>query len=42
LVTFPDDDDRQRLVDLTRTMPRGTIRKMVREIGGLKPTKKPS
>lgn len=31
LVTFPDHDDRQRLVDLTRRMTPGTIRRLLRE-----------
>jgi len=31
LVTFPDMDDRQKLIDATRSLPRGTIRKMLKE-----------
>jgi transcriptional regulator with XRE-family HTH domain len=31
LVTFPDEDDRQRLVDRTRHLPAGTIRKLLKE-----------
>jgi transcriptional regulator with XRE-family HTH domain len=32
LVTFPDEDDRQRLVDQTRRLSKGTIRKLLREM----------
>ncbi len=31
LVTFPDEDDRARLVDRTRGMTRGTVRRLLRE-----------
>jgi transcriptional regulator with XRE-family HTH domain len=31
LVTFPDEDERQRLIDATRRMSRGTIRKILKE-----------
>ena len=31
LVTFVDQDDRQRLVDRTRTLSKGTVRKLLRE-----------
>ena len=31
LVTSPDEDDRQRLVDQTRRLSRGTIRKLLKE-----------
>jgi transcriptional regulator with XRE-family HTH domain len=31
LVTFPEDSPRQRLVDLTREMNQGTIRRLVRD-----------
>jgi len=31
LVTFPDEDDRQRLIDATRRMSRGAIRKILKE-----------
>ncbi|HQP38751.1 MAG TPA: helix-turn-helix domain-containing protein [Polyangiaceae bacterium] len=31
LVTFPEDDDRQRLVDATRSLPKGTIRKLLKD-----------
>ncbi|MCC6898775.1 MAG: helix-turn-helix transcriptional regulator [Polyangiaceae bacterium] len=34
LVTFPEDSPRQRLVDLTRGMKPGTIRRLVREAEG--------
>jgi transcriptional regulator with XRE-family HTH domain len=34
LVTFPDSADRHALVDLTRTMKVGTIRRLVREARG--------
>ena len=33
LVTFPERDERQALVDRTRHMPRGTVRKLLREMG---------
>jgi transcriptional regulator with XRE-family HTH domain len=32
LVTFPDQDDRQRLVDRTRRLSKGTIKKLLREM----------
>jgi len=32
LVTFPEVDDRQRVVDLTRSLPKGPLRKLVREL----------
>ncbi len=32
LVTFPAEDERQALVDRTRHMPRGTVRKMLNEL----------
>ena len=32
LVTFPEQDDRQRLVDRTRQLSKGTIRKLLREM----------
>ena len=32
LVTFPDEGDRQRLVDRTRQLSKGTIRKLLREM----------
>jgi transcriptional regulator with XRE-family HTH domain len=31
LVTFPEEDERQRLIDATRRMSRGTIRKILKE-----------
>nr|WP_169508736.1 helix-turn-helix transcriptional regulator [Polyangium aurulentum] len=31
LVTFPDEDERQRLIDATRRMSRGAIRKILKE-----------
>jgi transcriptional regulator with XRE-family HTH domain len=31
LVTFPEDDERQALVDATRTFRKGTIRRLLRE-----------
>jgi hypothetical protein len=34
LVTFPDDSSRHKLVDLTRHMAAGTIRRLVRDAGG--------
>ena len=37
LVTFPDDSDRQRLVVLTRTLPPGTIRKLLKELASKGP-----
>jgi len=37
LVTFPDAGDRQRLVELTRTLPKGTIRKLLKECQATKP-----
>lgn len=40
LVTFPDEDDRQRLVDLIRQLPKGTIRKLLKECEGGKPGRK--
>ncbi|MDI1481732.1 helix-turn-helix transcriptional regulator [Polyangium sp. y55x31] len=32
LLTFPDQGDRQKLVDLTRHLGRGTIRKLLKDI----------
>lgn len=32
LVTFPADSERQLLVDQTRRMPKGTVRKLLREM----------
>ncbi|WP_437972242.1 helix-turn-helix transcriptional regulator [Sorangium sp. So ce260] len=32
LVTFPEDDDRQKLIDRTRSFSRGTLRKLVKEL----------
>jgi transcriptional regulator with XRE-family HTH domain len=32
LVTFPDESDRQRLVDRTRRLSKGTIKKLLREM----------
>lgn len=32
LLVFPDQDDRQKLVDRTRRLPKGSIRKLLREI----------
>lgn len=32
LVTFPDEGDRQKLVDRTRRLSKGTIRKLLREM----------
>ncbi len=37
VVTFPADDDRQRLVDATRSLPKGTIRKLLKELETTKP-----
>jgi DNA-binding XRE family transcriptional regulator len=34
LLTFPEESPRQRLVDLTRQMSPGTIRRLVRDAGG--------
>lgn len=34
LFTFPDESPRQRLVDVTRTMKLGTIRRILRDAGG--------
>lgn len=31
LVTFPDEDDRQRLVDRTRRMTKGAIRRLLKD-----------
>jgi transcriptional regulator with XRE-family HTH domain len=33
LVTFPDEDDRQRLVDCTRRVARGPLRKILNDLG---------
>jgi hypothetical protein len=33
LVTFPDEDDRQRLVDRMRKVARGPIRKILNDLG---------
>jgi transcriptional regulator with XRE-family HTH domain len=33
LVTFPEDSPRQRLVDLTRKMKAGTVRRILKEVG---------
>jgi len=32
LVTFPERDERQRLVDRTRSLPRGTLKKLAKEL----------
>lgn len=32
LICFPDEDERQRLIDLTRNVPRGAIRRFAHEI----------
>lgn len=32
LVTFPDEDERQRLIDSTRRLPKGTIRKLLKDM----------
>lgn len=32
LVTFPDESERQLLVDETRRLPKGTVRKLLREM----------
>jgi transcriptional regulator with XRE-family HTH domain len=37
LVTFPDEDDRQRLVDRTRSLTKGAVRRLLRDTT---PTKK--
>jgi transcriptional regulator with XRE-family HTH domain len=40
LVTFPEADDRQRLVDGTRLLPAGSIRRILKDIhprGGQRP-----
>lgn len=46
LLTFPDQGDRQKLVDLTRHLGRGTIRKLLKDIlqdmGPLESTKEPA
>jgi transcriptional regulator with XRE-family HTH domain len=34
LVTFPEESPRQQLVDLTRQMKPGTIRRLIRDAGG--------
>jgi transcriptional regulator with XRE-family HTH domain len=31
LLTFPEDSERQRLVDLTRSMKQGTVRRLIRD-----------
>lgn len=31
LLTFPDDSERQQLVDLTRSMKQGTVRRLIRD-----------
>ena len=36
LVTFPEDGPRQALIELTRTMTTGTIRKLLKELGAKK------
>ena len=36
LVTFPDDGPRQALIDRTRAVPAGTIRKLLKELGAKK------
>ena len=35
LVTFPDEGDRQRLVDRSRHIPKGTIRKLLKEMNAV-------
>jgi transcriptional regulator with XRE-family HTH domain len=36
LVTFPDEDERQRLVDRTRSLTKGAIRRLLRETAPVK------
>jgi transcriptional regulator with XRE-family HTH domain len=31
LLTFPEDSERQRLVDLTRSMKQGSVRRLIRD-----------
>ncbi|HQP39698.1 MAG TPA: helix-turn-helix transcriptional regulator [Polyangiaceae bacterium] len=37
LLTFPEVDERQRLVDATRALPEGTIRKLLKDCETTKP-----
>jgi transcriptional regulator with XRE-family HTH domain len=37
LVTFPADDERQALIDQTRHLPRGAVRKLLKELAGAGP-----
>ena len=37
LVTFPSDDERQALVDRTRHLPKGAVRKLLKEFAGQPP-----
>lgn len=39
LVTFPADDERQALVDRTRHLPRGAVRKLLKELATSAPRK---
>lgn len=32
VVTFPDEDERQRLIDRTRRLSKGTVRKLLKEM----------
>jgi transcriptional regulator with XRE-family HTH domain len=32
LMTFPEEDERQRLVDLTRGLTRGSVKKLIKEL----------
>ena len=36
LVTFPETDDRQRLIDRTRSLPKGTLKKLVKELSEIR------
>ena len=42
LLTFPEQGDRQKLVDLTRHLGRGTIRKLLKDMAPLVSTKAPA
>lgn len=33
LVTFPEQDERQKLIDRTRSLPKGTVKKLVKDLG---------
>ena len=42
IVNDPEAGDRQKLIELSRSLPPGTLRKLVRELSALKPKRRSS